>query len=85
MKKEFSLWERRFELFEYLDNLEYAEFNDADKRIDFLVKIKSLIKKQDKEFIKIYEEDLRQEKDNNQNINFNRAIILLRKRAGDLK
>ena len=51
-EEEQSLSEKRKELFRVIENLEYAEFNDIDSRIDKIEHIKGLIISQDKEFIK---------------------------------
>jgi len=47
-----TLSEKRKELFNEIDNLQFAEYNVVDTRISALTRIKRFIKEQDKEFIK---------------------------------
>jgi len=62
MKEEKTLSEKRKELFEVIENLEYAEFDEVELRIDKIEQIKSLIKSQDKEFIKEILDEIDKEK-----------------------
>jgi len=88
MEKEFNLSEKRKELFYVIENLEYAEFNDVDSRIDKIGHIKTLIKSQDKEFIKRLKEEIKSkiEKDMEEEvINDNDFYFpIIDKLAGDL-
>jgi len=58
-----TLSEKRKELFNEIDNLQFAEYNVVDTRISALTRIKRFIEEQDKEFIKKLKEEMRFNRD----------------------
>lgn len=81
--KEKTLSSERKELFNVIENLEYAEFNDVNSRIDKIQHIKNLITSQDNQFIKEVLEEIDGIKTATYNWKFlDRAKEIIKQKAG---